>query len=401
MSEASTRVAHDDDWDPLDAKWAGLDPNGEHGLWTELRDLQQTCPVAHSKTWGGFWMLSKYDDARRAAVDWQKFSSEANGAVVVPMDSIQNIPVEVDPPFHREVRRHLNRFFVPSYIDRLESDVERIINELIDDFADAGMCEFRAQFANLLPSLVFFELFLDLPRESIGQVFPVYEKLVTHPGLAPELMPQLIAWCESILETARTSPRGDGVLDAIVTQERAGRPISNGEQLGILYGLLGGALETVSATLGNVVHRLAVEPAVAEKMRAMSDLGPAVDEFLRLEGPAPGFGRTAMCDLSVRGKTIRKGERVVLYFGAANRDPDEFENPDQLDLDRTNSASHLSFGAGPHYCPGAPLARMELTLALRILLDRLSNIRLDPGGSVAWRAGITVSPASLPICFET
>jgi cytochrome P450 len=110
----------------------------------------------------------------------------------------------------------------------------------------------------------------------------------------------------------------------------------------------------------------------------MPDLGPAVDEFLRLEGLAPGFNRTAMCDLSVRGHTIRERERVVLYFGAANRDPAEFTNRDQLDLDRTNSSSHLAFGAGPHYCPGAPLARLELKVAWRILLDRLANIRLDP-----------------------
>ena len=209
----------------------------------------------------------------------------------------------------------------------------------------------------------------------------------------------LAMWIAEFLTRRRQEePRGD-VVDAVLAAEIDGRPINDIEAIGAVMLLVLGGLETTAGVLGMAMQRFCAHPEIPELLRAEPERIPdAVEELLRLDGSFICIGRTARHDTELGGRQVKAGERVMLYWASANRDDAEFADPDTFDLDRFANR-HIAFGAGPHRCAGSNLARMNLRIAFEELVNRLHDIRLQPGAEIAFHSSLNRAPVTVPITF--
>jgi cytochrome P450 len=179
-----------------------------------------------------------------------------------------------------------------------------------------------------------------------------------------------------------------------------GEPLSRDHQFQTFLLTLFGGLETTTGALAYAVRQIALRPELQTRLASEEALlDPAIEEFLRLEPPAPWFARTATRDAELAGQKIRAGDRVAMCLAGANRDPQAFERPDEVDIARAGNR-HLAFGAGPHRCVGIHLARAEMRIALRTILARLHDIAIEPDAALDYRAHHARGLARLPIIYQ-
>jgi cytochrome P450 len=309
-------------------------------------------------------------------------------------------PVTVDPPLQRTFKRLINRYFTPGAVAPWEPATRALVTRLIDGFIERGECDFMEQFARPLPGLAFFDLALHAPAEDLEQVndWATLASLTSDPRSADGRV-ALGTWIAQFLARRREEgPRGD-VVDAVLDAEIDGRPINDLEAIGSVMLLVLGGLETTAGVLGMTMLRFCEHPEILELLRAQPERIPdAVEELLRLDGSFICIGRTARHDTELGGRRVQAGERVMIYWASANRDVDEFGDPDTFDLDRAVNR-HLAFGAGPHRCAGSNLARMNLRIAFEELVRRLTDVRLQPGAEIRYHSAMNRAPVSVPITF--
>jgi cytochrome P450 len=366
-----------------------------------LARMRSLCPVAHSDQYGGFWVATKYEDVLQVAQDWATFSSAYGLTVPVSPIAVRNLPVELDPPRHRTFKRLINAYFTPAAVASWEDRNRALVNRLIDSFIDNGRCDFMADFARPYPALSFFEAAINAPAADIEKVAYMASKASTPKDPeAAACWAGLSAWINDFIERRRKEqPKGD-VVDAVIAAEVEGRPITQEEIIGTVQLLILGGLETTAGALGSMMIRFCQDPSIPDRLRSKRELiPPAVEELLRLDGPFIAITRTAMRDVEMDGKTIKKGEKVIIYWASANRDESEFADADEFRLDRTSNR-HLAFGAGPHRCAGSNLARMNLRIALEELLPRLTDLRLEEGADIHFHSTFNRAPLSVPIVFR-
>ncbi|OAA27454.1 cytochrome P450 [Frankia sp. EI5c] len=390
---------------PIDDEWVEkhfdhLSPELGRDLHATLARARSRCPVAHSDQHGGFWVVTRKDDVLRVAQDWKTFSSEDGITVPSRGPQMKILPVTVDPPLQREFRQLTNPYFRPAVVSEWEGPTRDLVNRLIDEFIEDGACDFMEAFARPLPGLAFFDLALHAPAEDLEEVngYAVMGSQMHRPGAMDSLM-KLAGWIGRFIEKRREEgPRGD-VVDAVMSAQIEGRPITPEEVVGTVQLLVLGGLETTAGVLGMAMQRLCAHPEILRSLRERPELIPkAVEEFLRLDGSFVCIARTARQDAEVGGQLIKKGEQVLMYWVSANRDEDEFDNPDLFDLERTKN-SHIAFGAGPHRCAGSNLARMNLRIALEEIVRRMHDIRLQPGAEIDFLSTFNRAPLSVPILF--
>ncbi len=193
--------------------------------------------------------------------------------------------------------------------------------------------------------------------------------------------------------------RAGDVVDGVMSADIDGRPIAEDEAIGTIQLLILGGLETTAGVLGMSMQRFCAQPEIPAALRAHPELIPtAVEELLRLDGSFICIGRTARHDSEIAGQQIQQYDPVLMYWASANRDEDEFEDPDRFDLDRPRNR-HLAFGAGTHRCAGSHLARMNLRIALEELLPRLHDIELQDGADIEYHSTFNRAPLTVPITF--
>jgi len=361
--------------------------------------MRELCPVAHSDQYGGFWVVTRYEDALSVAQNWQVFSSAHGLSVSQSPTVVRNLPVEADPPEQRIFKRLINPFFTPAAVARWEQPTRDLVTRLIDAFIEDGACDFMAAFARPFPSLAFFELALNAPAEDLDRVAYMASKSSTpNDPEARECWLGLYHWIRDFVRRRGQPPRGD-VVDAVLAASIDGRPITEDEIIGTVQLLILGGLETTAGALGLMFGRFCTQPEIPALLRAKPELIPsAAHELLRLDPPFVSVGRTAVRDAELGGHAIAQGDKVLIHWASANRDDGEFGHPDRFDLDRERNR-HFSFGVGPHRCAGSNLARMNLRIALEELLRRLHDIKLQDGTDIRYHAGLTRSPLRLPITF--
>ena len=362
--------------------------------------MRELCPVARSDRHGGFWVVSRYEDALSAAQNWEAFSS-AHGLAILPSNGVvRNLPVETDPPEHRVYKRLINPYFTPAAVAPWEQPTRALVTSLIDGFIEDGTCEFMDAFARPLPSLAFFDLAIHAPAGDLERVAHLASRSST-PN-APdgrECWLGLYAWIKEFIAQRRGQPPRGDVVDAVLNAEIDGRPLTEDEIIGTVQLLILGGLETTAGALGLMLIRFCNQPEIPALLRGRPELMPrAVEELLRLEPSFVSIGRTAVRPIELDGCQISKGDKVLIHWASANRDQAEFAHPDDFDLDRERNR-HLSFGVGPHRCAGSNLARLNLRVALEELVRRLSDLRLRDGADIRYHAGLTRSPLTLPITF--
>jgi cytochrome P450 len=358
-------------------------------------------PVAHSDRHGGFWVVTRYEDVLAVAQDWRTFSS-AHGVSVPPTESaVPAIPEHVDPPLHRSYRQIINRYFTPQAVAHHEPATRRLVRRLVDDFIEAGECDFMADFARPFPGLTFFELVLNAGADDVAELNATTTRATNpaNPDRA-EAWARLNQWIADFVQGRRAAPAHGDVVDAILAAEVDGRPITETEVLGMVQLLVLGGLDTTAGALGHFMLRFIREPEIAAELGEHPEaITRAVEELLRLEGPFIAIARTAMRDTEIGGQPIHEGEKVLIYWASANRDEDEFVCPHAYDPDRERNR-HLAFGAGPHRCAGSNLARMNLRLAIEEVVSRLHDVRLADGAEpIAFHSVLNRMPLAVPITF--
>ena len=369
-----------------------------------LGRARQLCPIARSDAYhGGYWVATKYEDVLRIAQDWETWSNELGITVGPEGDATKGMlipPVTVDPPVQREFKRLINRYFTPAAVAPWEDATRALVARLIDRFVEDGECEFMEAFARPLPGLAFFDLALHAPPDDLEQVneWATLASLTTVEGSSDARM-SLAMWINDFLTTRKEEgPRGD-VVDAVLAAEIGGEPIDDIAAIGAVMLLVLGGLETTAGVLGMAMLRFCEHPEILVELREHPERIPdAVEELLRLDGSFICIGRTARHDTELDGRPVQAGERVMLYWASANRDEDEFDDPDTFDLDRSANR-HVAFGAGPHRCAGSNLARMNLRIAFEELVARLHDVRLQPGAEIHYHSAMNRAPVEVPITF--
>jgi cytochrome P450 len=385
---------------------ARFDPLGRSGtgdLWDQLAQLRE-CPVGKTELYGGIWLLTRYRDVVEAARDWKRFSS-AQGAGEVPLakvDDIRLMPIETDPPLQRDLRRIIDRHFGPRSMPAAQADVRAAAIELIERFP-SGECEFISEFAVPYPALNFFNYAFGVGLDEAMKVMRWIAEMFEAPNTAESAIRSFHDWAGSLIEQRKAAPQRDDVLDSILRAKIDGRAVTQRECMMIIMNMVIGGIETTKHVLGNIAYYLATRPVLRERLDRDRALIPAaVEEFLRYETPAPGLGRTVTCPIEIDGVSIPADDRVILYYGSANRDAAAYDRPDEIVLDRytRRAAPHLTFGVGVHRCPGAHFARLELRVAIEEMLDRMPHIELAVQ-DLEYGAGMSRGLVSLPLRFGT
>jgi cytochrome P450 len=366
------------------------DPYLTDHMWEVVEHLRTKCPVAHSdapKERGGssrgMWVLTKHEDVLTVLQDWQTFSSDHALHVEADVDTGFGAmpPMFIDPPLQRDFRRLLNPFLSPVAIAAHEPEVRSIITRLIDDFIQNGHCDLVGQFAKLEPPLVFYRVIFGIQDDVELQRMLDYLKHIMAPDPAgqAEAMTGWLGWIANFLRVRRELPRRPDLVDALLYGTVAGRSLTDEERSGVIRILILGGFFTTNDAIGSTMLRLIEQPELQVQLRQYPGLIPKmVEEVLRLEPPVISLFRVCTREVNVHGQQLNQGDAVLMHFGGANRDPDAFGAPGELEMRRTSNR-HLTFGGGPHRCIGSHLARLNLRVIFEEILSRLLDIRITSG----------------------
>ncbi|MEW6473524.1 MAG: cytochrome P450 [Actinomycetota bacterium] len=367
--------------------------------------IRSRCPVAYTEAWGGFWITTRYRDVVAVAEDDQTFASSP-GIIIPPVGTPRPIiPLEVDPPMVQKWRRLVNPMLSPGVVERRNDDIRRICRELISAFIERGSCDVIQDYARPLPGILTMQL-MGLPDNDwptfLEWVDTAIHESAHDPDRGIESAMFIYGAIAEALEYRRESGfRGDDVLSVLVDATIDGRPVSDEDIMDYSFTLINGGLDTTTATFGEAFHHLATN----ERDRALLARDPgripdAVEEFLRVATPVQGMARHLTRPAEVGGCPLGAGERVMIFWAAANRDPEEFPAPDEIRIDRSPNR-HLTFGIGAHRCLGSHLARAMLRLGLEEFLRVIPEFRIPADGEVVWYpdAGIVRGRRYLPVEF--
>lgn len=346
--------------------------------------------------------------------DMRKFATEQNQPATTEeepsmkeqFELTMNMPnmLEVDPPDHTRLRRLTAKTFTPWMIENLRPRIEEITNKLLDTVQSKGQMDLITDFAFPLPITVISEM-LGVPDMDHDQIRDWTHTIMTanaDPSLAAEsnkVFNELNQYIKGLIEEKRNNP-GEDVISGLVSSYDEGDKLSEPELLSTIGLLIVAGHETTTNLLGNGMLALLQHPEQLQLLKDNPALLPsAVEELLRFAGPILYSYRFAGEDLTMHGKEIRKGEMMLFTLATANLDSQKFPNPETLDLTRVEN-EHLAFGKGIHHCLGAPLARLEVQIAIDALFKRMPNLRLavEPD-QLTYNPSAIRSLTSLPLVF--
>jgi cytochrome P450 len=313
----------------------------------------------------------------------------------------------LDPPAHGRVRGLASKAFTPRRVEVMRSHIQDITDGLLDAVQDKGHMEVMKDLAIPLPAIVTAEL-LGMPTSDWKQLTTwsadfagVLGNFQHNPEHAPKVirsLEEMIAYFRDIVRDNQKHA-GEGLINALVHAELDGDRLTEDEVIANTIVTMVGGQETTTNLIGNGLLALLRHTDQLEKLKADLSLVPsAVEELLRYESPSQHTARLAPEDVVLGGKTIRERQAVIAVMGAANRDPERFPDPDQLDICRQDNR-HVAFAWGSHFCFGAPLARIEGQIAFETVLRRMPNLSLDPG-PITWRENLGLRGlTALPMTF--
>lgn len=351
------------------------------------RALREKCPVAWTEAHGGYWVMSGYDSVFDAARDDEVFSSARNSyggeglTVVIPKTPMHlHIPIEIDPPEFRKWRKLINPITSPVAVQRMTGLVEKYTTWFIDEVIETGECDFSQVIG--VPSIVTVD-WLGLPVADWHRYsFLHHATLTAVPGSDEYVkattveMPYCSQQMREVIAARRAEPRDD-VISYLVHQEVDDRPVSDEEVFSMVELLLAGGVGTtaslVSQTLVWLYQHRDVRQTLIEHPEKQER---AIEEFLRYFSPTQALARTVAKDAEFHGCPVHTGDRVLLAWASANRDPSQFEDPDTLDIERWPNR-HTAFGVGVHRCAGSHLGRAMARELIGQVLGRMPDYVID------------------------
>jgi cytochrome P450 len=375
----------------------------------QFRWLREHDPVfRHPEPDGpGFWAVTRYEDVKLVGRLPATFSSTPTimigDATSRPHDTDHDVMITADPPVHTQYRKLLNARFTPRAVRALRPRVDALAAQIVDAVAERGECDLVTDVAGEMPSFVIAEL-LGIPLEDGRRLYSLTETIHAAPGATmPEsvtaAMKEMFVYGRGVAEAKRRDP-GDDLSSLLVGSEVRGRPLDDTDFNLFFILLVDAGGDTTRNLVGGGMLALFEHPD--ERARLQADLEgllpTAIEEMLRWVSPVVYMRRRATHDTVLGGQEVRAGDKVVMYYGSANRDEAAFGDPDRFDVGRRPN-DHIAFGGGgPHFCLGAHLARLEIDVLLREVLTRLPD--MEPAGPAQWLASNFVSgPSHLPVRF--
>jgi cytochrome P450 len=376
----------------------------------QFRWLREHDPVhRHAEPDGpGFWALTRYEDVRDVGRDSATYSS-------TPTIMIQDTPggegmfgdhqmmLNMDPPRHTQYRRLLSAEFTPRSVEALRPRIEALATQIIDEVVERGECDLVDDIAGEMPSYVIAEL-LGIPLDDGRELYKLTETIhaapeSVAPGAGMAAVIQMFNYANGVAQEKRARPTDD-LASKLLHAEVEGRRLDDIDFNLFFLLLVDAGGDTTRNLVGGGMQALFEHPD--ERARLEADLpglaATARGEMLRWTSPVIYMRRTATRDAELAGATIREGDKVVMYYGAANRDPRAFDEPDRFDVGRSPN-HHIAFGGGgAHFCMGAHLARLEIDAILAEMLTRLRG--LEPAEPAEWLASTFISgPKHIPVRF--
>jgi cytochrome P450 len=398
--------------------------------------MRENAPVSWSDEPGersGFWALTRYDDVMRVNGDPATFSSQKGGILMAHVGrpdsqlarASLDAMINMDAPAHLQLRREHMPYFTPSYLRGLTDRIEGETARLLDAMAPLGRCDLVPQLSSQLPLFTLCEIlgvpqadrpkfltwmhFLELANsfaaERAGDTQAPEAALTELPPEAKAFIDafraaidEMFEYGRDMLKKRREDPRED-LMSAIARAQLDGEFLADeyldGSWLLIVFAGNDTTRNTISGTMGLLTEAPEQKARLIEKPELIAG---AVDEFIRLVSPVIYMRRTATADVEIAGQKIAQGEKVIMYYGAANRDPAMFADPDRLDVTRANAGKHVAFGYGPHTCIGKRVAQIQLETVYRQMLGRFPDIR-QAGPSEAAPNNFVYAIKSMPVEF--
>lgn len=361
--------------------------------WDQYAWLRANAPVYwHPEVDGpGFWAITKYDDVRTISRTPRTFSSYEKGVMLPDPDEMglmaqRLMMLSMDPPQHDRFKLLVSRGFTPKNAPLLRPRIQELAREIVDTALAKDSCDFVSEIAGRLPSGLIAEL-MGMPRQDGERLYDLTEIMHTNddavapPHVKAAAIGEMLGYAQSVADRKRSEP-GDDLATLLVNAEVDGDRLTDGEFQWFFLLLVNAGGDTTRNLLAAGLQLLFDHPEQRERLMSDPDglLGTAIEEMLRFASPVSHFKRTVMHDTEIRGQKLRAGERVVVFYGSANRDEEIFDRPDEFDIARDPNP-HVAFGAGgPHLCLGMHVARVELAVMFRELLMRMPHI--EPAGPI-------------------
>jgi cytochrome P450 len=371
--------------------------------WARFRE---ECPIAHSTEYGGSWLPVRYDDVVAAARDVDTFVS-GQGVSVLKVANLNDNgilsagapPIGVDPPMHGWTRRLMLAAMSPKSVLSYEPGTRDLCRRLMAEITAKGHGDAAVDYAQQLPVRVIGAL-MGIPEHDsdmfVGWVRAILEFAFDVEGRAAAIG-ELIDYMQAQVADRRLNP-GDDILSHLVTVEVEGEPVPEDVILGEAALLLVAGVDTTWSAIGSSLYHLASNPDDRRRLVAEPELLDSfIEEVLRFYSPVT-MGRTAVTDTEFAGCPMSEGDRVLMNFPGANRDPEHFDDADTFIIDRARNR-HLAFGVGIHRCAGSNLARMEMRVSIEEWLAAIPEFELADPSAVTWAGGQVRGPRSVPVKF--
>jgi cytochrome P450 len=379
-------------------------------------ELRQKCPVAWNQRYDGFWFLSSYDAVSNAARDGDTFAHKYDpdaddgvdyqGEMGVPRPEGQ--PAlgigEVDGPYHLALRHALAPFFSPGAVQNLKPFMEELAHRFLDQKIADGRMDLVLDYASPVPAILTMKL-MGLPYDNWQLYANLFHSVMATPQDSAEYadaIGRVPAMMQEVLEYAaarRASPKDD-VTSFLIQFEFDGRRLTDEQLLNILWNLIAGGVDTTTSQTALTLLHLGTHPDLRQQLINHPELyRTATDEFLRYFSVNQQLSRTVTRDVTVGGQQLRRNDRAVISWLAANHDEQEFERADEIVLDRSPNR-HLAFGLGPHRCIGSHLARLMSEVMVKAVLDRIPDYDVDLDGVEEYRGNPSMTGlGTLPVSF--
>ena len=359
-------------------------------------ELRQQCPVAWNENYGGFWFLTSYRSVSQTARDGDTFAHkyEPDAADGVDYQGEMGVPRpegqpalgigEVDGPYHQALRHALAPFFSPGAVQKMRPFMEQSAHWFLDQRIVDGQMDLVLDYASPVPAILTMKL-MGLPYENWHIYANLFHSVMAVPQDSPEYakaIAEVPAMMEGVLEFAATrrADARDDLTSFLIQFEFDGKRLDDAQLLNILWNLIAGGVDTTTSQTALTLLHLGTHPELRRQLIEHPELHrTATDEFLRYFSVNQQLSRTVTRDVVLGGQHLRRNDRVIISWLAANHDEQEFERPDQIVLDRAPNR-HVAFGLGPHRCIGSHLARLMSEVMVRGVLDRIPDYQVDLGG---------------------
>ena len=369
------------------------------------RRFRKQCPVGWSNVHDGFWVVSRYDDVLHVAGDPEQYCSGKGIAIPGTSTDARVEPQEADGPRHSQIRKQMNAWLARGPVLAMRPAIEDLSASLLEQCRARITFDLAIDYALPLASLTMLRI-LGIPAEYEGALRKNLDVLL-HARTAEESVVfgayiELYQCISEILVKKRNSAEengaaGNDLINKIMAVEIDGTPTTVAEQVSMILSLVLAGLETSALAIASTAACLIDQPQLRDRLIADPLLIPkAIDEFLRFISPVQAIGRRATSQAQLGERTLNSGDQVLLLYGSANRDPEIFDEPDEIVLDR-HPNRHVAFGYGVHRCLGHHVARLELDVALRHMLGVLPALAAH--GRAEWSFGENRGIRSLPVAL--